>query len=74
MVYAAYPLALVTWVFGPTRAWLLLAWLTLPLAARIVRTVRNRTDGASLNEALANTGMLLLVFCVLLSVGLLLSR
>jgi 1,4-dihydroxy-2-naphthoate octaprenyltransferase len=61
-------------VFGPLRPWLFLPWLTLPLAATIVRTVRNRTDGASLNEALARTGMLQLVFCMLLSAGLLLSR
>ena len=74
MVYAAYPLALVTWVFGPTRAWVALPWLTVPLAAGVVRTVRNRTDGGSLNGALAKTGMLLLSFCVLLSIGLLLSR
>jgi 1,4-dihydroxy-2-naphthoate octaprenyltransferase len=74
MVYLAYPLSLATWVFGPTKAWLLLPWLTLPLAARVVRTVRNRTDGASLNDALAKTGMLQLAFCVLLSIGLLLSR
>jgi 1,4-dihydroxy-2-naphthoate octaprenyltransferase len=52
----------------------LLAWLTLPLAARVVRVVRNRTDGLSLNGALAQTGMLQLVFCTLLAAGLLLSR
>jgi 1,4-dihydroxy-2-naphthoate polyprenyltransferase len=74
IVYLAYVLTPVTWLFGPMRAWLLLPWLTLPLAAAIVRTVRNRTDGASLNEALARTGMLQLAFCVLLSAGLLLSR
>jgi 1,4-dihydroxy-2-naphthoate polyprenyltransferase len=73
-VYAAYPLALVTWVFGPLSAWLLLPWLTLPIAAPVVREVRNRVDGPSLNRALAQTGMLQLSFCVLLSVGLLLSR
>jgi 1,4-dihydroxy-2-naphthoate polyprenyltransferase len=74
MVYVAYPLALVTWVFGPTRPWVALPWLTLPLAAGVVRVVRNRTDGASLNGALAQTGMLQLAFCVVLSIGLLLSR
>ena len=74
IVYVAYPLALVTWVFGPTRPWVALPWLTLPLAAGVVRTVRNRTDGGSLNGALARTGQLQLAFCVLLSVGLLLSR
>jgi 1,4-dihydroxy-2-naphthoate polyprenyltransferase len=74
IVYLAYLLAPVTWIFGPMKAWMLLAWLTLPLAAEIVRTVRNRTDGRSLNQALAQTGMLQLAFCMLLSAGLLLSR
>jgi 1,4-dihydroxy-2-naphthoate polyprenyltransferase len=74
IVYVAFLLAPVTWVFGPMRPWLLLPWLTLPLAAQIVREVRNRTDGPSLNQALAHTGMLQLAFCTLLSAGLLLSR
>ena len=74
MVYAAYLLAPVTWLFGPLTAWLLLPWLTLPLAAMVVRTVRNHTDGPSLNETLARTGMLQLAFCMLLAGGLLLSR
>jgi 1,4-dihydroxy-2-naphthoate polyprenyltransferase len=74
ILYLAYLLTPVTWVFGPLRAWLFLPWLTLPLAAALVRTVRNRTDGASLNEALARTGMLQLVFCMLLAAALLLSR
>ena len=73
-VYLAFALAPVTWLFGPVTAWVLLPWLTIPLAARIVRTVRNRTDGPSLNQALAQTGMLQLAFCVLLSAALLLSR
>lgn len=74
IVYGAYLLAPVTWLFGPLEAWLLLAWLTLPLAAAVVRTVRNHTDGPSLNHALAQTGVLQLSFCMLLSAGLLLSR
>jgi 1,4-dihydroxy-2-naphthoate octaprenyltransferase len=74
LVYLAYLLAPVTWLFGPLKPWLLLCWLSLPLAAAVVRTVRNRADGPSLNQALAQSGMLQLTFCVLLSVGLLLSR
>jgi 1,4-dihydroxy-2-naphthoate octaprenyltransferase len=74
IVYLAYVLAPVTWAFGPTRAWVLLPWLTLPLAAGVVRVVRNHTDGPSLNGALAQSGMLQLAFCMLLSAGLLLSR
>ncbi|MFZ1995679.1 MAG: 1,4-dihydroxy-2-naphthoate polyprenyltransferase [Solirubrobacteraceae bacterium] len=74
VVYVAYVLAPVTWVFGPTTAWVMLPWLTLPLATSAVRTVRTRTDGPSLNGALAKSGMLQLAFCMLLSAGLLLSR
>ncbi len=74
VVYLAYLLTPITWVFGPTTAWVLLPWLTLPLAAAVVRIVRTRTDGPSLNGALARSGMLQLAFCVLLSAGLLLSR
>jgi 1,4-dihydroxy-2-naphthoate octaprenyltransferase len=73
-IYGAYLLAPLTWLFGPVTAWVLLPWLTLPVAAPIVRAVRNRADGPSLNQALAQTGMLQLAFCMLLSAGLLLSR
>jgi 1,4-dihydroxy-2-naphthoate octaprenyltransferase len=74
MIYLAYILTPVTWLFGPLKAWVLLPWLTLPIAAPIVRTIRNRVDGASLNKALAQTGQLQLAFCTLLGAGLLLSR
>jgi len=73
-VYVAYLLVPVTWLFGPLTAWVLLPWLTLPVAAPVVRVVRNRADGPSLNDALARTGMLQLAFCMLLAAGLLLSR
>jgi 1,4-dihydroxy-2-naphthoate octaprenyltransferase len=74
MTYLAYVLAPITWIFGPLTAWVMLPWLTIPLAAATVRTVRTRVDGPSLNRALAQTGMLQLAFCALLSAGLLLSR
>jgi 1,4-dihydroxy-2-naphthoate octaprenyltransferase len=54
-------------------AWVLLPVLTLPLAARLARTVRAHVDGPTLNAALARTGMLQLAFCVLLSAGILAS-
>ena len=73
-VYLAFLLAPVTWLFGPLKPWLLLSWLALPLAARVVAVVRTRSDGPSLNGALAQSGMLQLTFCLLLSAGLLLSR
>jgi len=54
-------------------AWLLLVLAALPLAPPLLRTVRTRTDGPALNEALASTGRLLAVFSVLLAIGVLLS-
>jgi 1,4-dihydroxy-2-naphthoate octaprenyltransferase len=76
LIYVAFATAPLAWILGGDHLtpWLLLPWLALPLAAPIVRVVRNKVDGPSLNGALAKTGMLQLVFCVLLSVGLLLSR
>jgi 1,4-dihydroxy-2-naphthoate octaprenyltransferase len=75
MVYVAFLCAPLPWLLGSDElsAWLLLPFLALPLAVPVVRIVRNRTDGPSLNGALARTGILQLAFCVLLSAGILAS-
>ena len=75
MVYGAFLCAPLPWLAGSDElsAWLLLPLLALPLAVPVVRTVRRRTDGPSLNGALARTGMLQLGFCSLLSAGILAS-
>jgi 1,4-dihydroxy-2-naphthoate polyprenyltransferase len=72
-LYVPYLAAPLPWLLGDLSPWLLVAWLTLPLAIRLVRTVRTHADGPTLNEALAQTGMLQLAFCVLLSAGVLAS-
>ena len=71
LLVVAY-LTLIPLALGLT-AWVLLPVLTVPLAVRLVQTVRTRTDGPSLNGALGGTGQLQLVFCVLMAAGLLLS-
>ncbi len=75
MVYGSFVVALLPWLLGSDElsAWLGLAVLALPLAVPVVAIVRSRTDGPSLNGALARTGMLQLVFCALLSAGILAS-
>ena len=73
MIALAFLTAPLPWVLGSLSPWLLLSWLAIPLAVPLVRTVRTRTDGPSLNGALAATGQLQLVFCLLLSAGLLAS-
>jgi 1,4-dihydroxy-2-naphthoate octaprenyltransferase len=73
MVAGAFVTAPLPWILGSLSAWLLICWLAIPLAVPLVRVVRSRTDGPSLNGALAATGRLQLVFCVLLAAGLLAS-
>jgi 1,4-dihydroxy-2-naphthoate octaprenyltransferase len=55
------------------RPELLLTLLCAPLLPPLIRTVSSRTDGPSLNGALARCGALLGLFSLLLSAGLLLS-
>jgi 1,4-dihydroxy-2-naphthoate octaprenyltransferase len=58
---------------GGLSPWILLSLLAAPLAVPLRRTVRTRTDGTSLNGALAGTGRLLAVFSLLLAIGVLAS-
>jgi 1,4-dihydroxy-2-naphthoate octaprenyltransferase len=65
--YAAPPMFLVA---GWSSIWVLLPWLTLPLAWRAIRTIYKTTEGLPLNEALVNTAKLDLLFSMLFSLGL----
>ncbi|MCX6390435.1 MAG: 1,4-dihydroxy-2-naphthoate polyprenyltransferase [Actinomycetes bacterium] len=71
MIASAFLVALVPWLSGALGPAVLLSWLAVPLAIGPIKTVVNRTDGPSLNECLAATGRLQLIFCALLSVGIL---
>lgn len=73
MIVLAFLLAPLPWPLGSMGAWLLLPWLAIPLALPLVRIVRTRVDGPTLNGALARTGILQLLFCVLFSAGILAS-
>jgi 1,4-dihydroxy-2-naphthoate octaprenyltransferase len=68
--FVAVPLTLLA-TGGPT--WGLLALGAAPLARRPLEAVMTRTDGPSLNAALAGTGALLAAFSALLAAGLLLA-
>jgi len=73
MLGLAFLTAPLPWAFGSMSGWLLLPWLAAPLAVKLIGAVRTRVDGPALNGALARTGALQLVFCVLFSAGILAS-
>jgi 1,4-dihydroxy-2-naphthoate polyprenyltransferase len=73
LVLGAYVVLVIALVAGEGSLLPLIGLLSLPLAIKPLRTMTNRTDGPSLNGALAATGALLGVFSLLVSLGLLLA-
>jgi 1,4-dihydroxy-2-naphthoate octaprenyltransferase len=68
--YLLLPLAL---AFGLLPAWTLLVWLSIPLALKVNRTVQTEL-GRPLNQALAGSGKLALVYSVLFMVGIIIAK
>jgi 1,4-dihydroxy-2-naphthoate octaprenyltransferase len=68
--FAVLPVALAA---GDASMLPLIGLAALPLAVKPIRTMRERTDGAALNGALAATGALLGAFSLLVTAGLLIS-
>jgi 1,4-dihydroxy-2-naphthoate octaprenyltransferase len=73
LVAGAYAVLVLTLAIDGGPWWALLGLLSFPLAGPPMRAVRTRTDGPSLNAALAGTGALLALFSLLLSAGLLIA-
>jgi 1,4-dihydroxy-2-naphthoate polyprenyltransferase len=67
LAYAVPPLMA---LLGATSYWVLLSWLTLPRAVRLIRDIYSGTDGPRLNTALAGTANLDLTFSLLFALGL----
>lgn len=72
LLLSAYVVPLLFWTLLDAGIWVLLPWLTAPLAVRLYNTVRTETDGVILNTALAQTAQLLALHGILFSVGLIL--
>jgi 1,4-dihydroxy-2-naphthoate polyprenyltransferase len=73
LVLAAYALLPITLIGADTSLMPLIGLVSLPLAIPPLRTMASRSDGPSLNAALAATGALLAAFSLLVSAGLLLA-
>jgi 1,4-dihydroxy-2-naphthoate octaprenyltransferase len=65
----ALVLPLVLYLWTGEHPWAMLTLLLTPLAIRAVRTLATTTDGERLNDLLASTGQLLVLWAVLFSVG-----
>lgn len=72
LLLVAYVVPLLFWTLFDAGGWVLLPWLTAPLAARLYNIVRSETDGGLLNSALAQTAQLLALYGILFSAGLVL--
>ena len=62
----AYAVPSVAWLAGHANAWILLPWLSLPLALRRLHELHT-SRGTTLNQTLAGTAQLLVIFGLLLS-------
>ena len=72
LLLGAYSVPLVLWSAGVRSGYILLPLLSAPLALRMVDAIRH-TEGRSLNKVLAQTAMMVLLFSILLSLGLVFS-
>ena len=70
LVLGAFVVLPIALAGGEASALPLIGLLALPMAIGPLRAMSNRTDGPSLNRALAGTGALLGVFSLLVSAGL----
>jgi 1,4-dihydroxy-2-naphthoate octaprenyltransferase len=72
LLLAAYTVPGLFWLADWSSVWVLLPFLTLPLAFRLLRTTHQASEGSQLNRALAGTANLDLGFSFLFALGLVL--
>lgn len=69
----AYAIPFILWLGSVSSAWVILPLLSLPLAIYLTRLIWTSPGGSVLNEVLASTAKLVLLYSLLLSIGLILS-
>jgi 1,4-dihydroxy-2-naphthoate octaprenyltransferase len=73
LLLGSYTIPLLMGLLDIASVWVLLAWLSVPLAVRLWRQVTHET-GRALNKALAGTARLELVYALLFSMGMIVGR
>jgi len=69
---AVYAIPIILWLGSRSSAGVILPIVSLPPALALMRRVWSGSDGATLNQVLANTAKLALVYSLLLAIGLIL--
>jgi 1,4-dihydroxy-2-naphthoate polyprenyltransferase len=73
LITMAYLFPAVLWFFVVSYPWVLISYISIPLAIRACVHV-NRLTGRNLNSVLAETGRLELIYAILLGIGLLAGK
>jgi 1,4-dihydroxy-2-naphthoate octaprenyltransferase len=69
LLAGAYCGPLLFWICGIFSVWVLLPFVSAPLAWRLIRNIRRTPDGPRLNHTLASTAKLAFIFSLLLAIG-----
>jgi 1,4-dihydroxy-2-naphthoate octaprenyltransferase len=72
LLAAAYAIPIILWFSGRMSAWVLLPLTSMPTALSLMRLIWKNPEGPILNQALAKTAKLALVYSLLLAIGLIL--
>jgi 1,4-dihydroxy-2-naphthoate octaprenyltransferase len=72
LLAGAYALPIILWLSGRMPAWVLLPLISLPMALSLMRLIWKNPAYPILNQALAKTAKLALIYSILLSIGLIL--
>ncbi len=70
LLLVAYLVPVALWVTGQRPWWVILPWLTIPLAVGLAGKVFRATDGPTMNATLAGTARLSLLFNLLFALSL----
>ena len=73
LVGVSYAVPLLMWLTDVATPWVMLSWLSLPLVRNLLDLVMNEL-GRALNQVLAGTARLELVYAILFSTGLIAGR
>jgi 1,4-dihydroxy-2-naphthoate octaprenyltransferase len=72
LIAGAYVIPIILWLGGRMSVWVLLPLISLPAALSLMRLIWKNPADPILNQALAKTAKLALIYSILLSIGLIL--